>query len=74
MYAGQVVEAGPIETVFREPRHPYTLSLLRSVPDFDDVRESLATIPGTPPDLASPAVRLPLPPAVRIRPGRLHGW
>jgi oligopeptide/dipeptide ABC transporter ATP-binding protein len=54
MYAGQVVEAGPIETVFREPRHPYTLSLLRSVPDFDDVRESLATIPGTPPDLASP--------------------
>jgi oligopeptide/dipeptide ABC transporter ATP-binding protein len=54
MYAGQVVESGPIATVFREPRHPYTLSLLRSVPDFDDVRETLATIPGTPPDLASP--------------------
>jgi oligopeptide/dipeptide ABC transporter ATP-binding protein len=54
MYAGQVVESGPIETVFREPRHPYTLSLLRSVPDFDDVRQTLATIPGSPPDLASP--------------------
>ena len=40
--------------MFREPRHPYTLSLLRSVPDVDDVRELLATIPGSPPDLADP--------------------
>ena len=62
MYAGQVVESGPIETVFREPRHPYTLSLLRSVPDFDEVRETLATIPGSPPDLASP------PPGCRFHP------
>jgi peptide/nickel transport system ATP-binding protein/oligopeptide transport system ATP-binding protein len=52
MYAGQVIETGPVETVFREPRHPYTLSLLRSVPDVDDVRELLSTIPGSPPDLA----------------------
>ena len=62
MYAGQVVESGPIDAVFREPRHPYTLSLLRSVPDFDDVRETLATIPGSPPDLASP------PPGCRFHP------
>ena len=62
MYAGQVVESGPIETVFRAPRHPYTLSLLRSVPDFDDVRDTLATIPGSPPDLASP------PPGCRFHP------
>jgi oligopeptide/dipeptide ABC transporter ATP-binding protein len=54
MYAGQVVETGRVEEVFREPRHPYTLGLLRSVPDVDDVREALATIPGAPPDLASP--------------------
>jgi oligopeptide/dipeptide ABC transporter ATP-binding protein len=54
MYAGQVVETGPVEDVFREPRHPYTLGLLRSVPDVDDVREALATIPGAPPDLANP--------------------
>jgi len=54
MYAGQVVETGEVETVFREPRHPYTLGLLRSVPDFDVVRERLASIPGAPPDLASP--------------------
>ncbi len=62
MYAGQVVETGPIEDVFREPRHPYTLSLLRSVPDFDIVRETLATIPGSPPDLAAP------PPGCRFHP------
>jgi oligopeptide/dipeptide ABC transporter ATP-binding protein len=54
MYAGQVVETGPVAEVFREPRHPYTLSLLRSVPDFDDVRDTLSAIPGTPPDPATP--------------------
>jgi len=62
MYAGQVVETGPVETVFRDPRHPYTLSLLRSVPDFEVVRETLATIPGSPPDLAQ------LPPGCRFHP------
>jgi oligopeptide/dipeptide ABC transporter ATP-binding protein len=62
MYAGQVVETGPVEQVFREPRHPYTLGLLRSVPDVDDLREVLATIPGSPPDLASP------PPGCRFHP------
>jgi oligopeptide/dipeptide ABC transporter ATP-binding protein len=54
MYAGQVVETGAVADVFREPRHPYTLGLLRSVPDFDAVREKLSSIPGSPPDLASP--------------------
>ena len=62
MYAGQVVETGPIETVFRESRHPYTLSLLRSVPDFEDVRQTLTSIPGSPPDLAAP------PPGCRFHP------
>ncbi|MGH3083080.1 MAG: ABC transporter ATP-binding protein [Gaiellaceae bacterium] len=62
MYAGQVVETGPINEVFREPRHPYTLSLLRSVPDVDVLRERLATIPGSPPDLAAP------PPGCRFHP------
>jgi oligopeptide/dipeptide ABC transporter ATP-binding protein len=54
MYAGQVVETGTVADVFREPRHPYTLGLLRSVPDFDVVRTHLASIPGSPPDLAAP--------------------
>jgi oligopeptide/dipeptide ABC transporter ATP-binding protein len=62
MYAGQVVETGEVDAVFREPRHPYTLGLLRSVPDFDVVRETLSSIPGMPPDLASP------PPGCRFHP------
>jgi oligopeptide/dipeptide ABC transporter ATP-binding protein len=54
MYAGEVVETGLVADVFREPRHPYTLGLLRSVPDFERVRATqLSSIPGTPPDLAS---------------------
>jgi peptide/nickel transport system ATP-binding protein/oligopeptide transport system ATP-binding protein len=53
MYAGQVVEHGTVDAIFREPHHPYTLGLLRSVPDFDVVRESLSSIPGSPPDLAA---------------------
>jgi oligopeptide/dipeptide ABC transporter ATP-binding protein len=56
MYAGQVVEVGEVGPLFREPRHPYTLGLLRSVPDFDAVRATLTSIPGSPPDLA----RLPV--------------
>jgi oligopeptide/dipeptide ABC transporter ATP-binding protein len=54
MYAAQLVEDGEVAGVFREPRHPYTLGLLRAVPDFDVVRETLSSIPGSPPDLASP--------------------
>jgi oligopeptide/dipeptide ABC transporter ATP-binding protein len=53
MYAGQVVETGTVDEVFREPRHPYTLGLLRSVPDVDGVRERLSSIPGVPPDAAA---------------------
>ena len=51
MYAGQIVEAGPVWDVFHEPRHPYTLALLRSVPDVERVRHNLEAIPGRPPEL-----------------------
>jgi oligopeptide/dipeptide ABC transporter ATP-binding protein len=62
MYAGQVVETGAVDEVFRAPRHPYTLSLLRSVPDYEVVRHRLATIPGTPPDLSEPPPGCPFHP------------
>jgi oligopeptide/dipeptide ABC transporter ATP-binding protein len=54
MYAGQIVETGTVDAVFREPHHPYTLGLLRAVPDFDLVRGQLSSIPGSPPDLVEP--------------------
>jgi oligopeptide/dipeptide ABC transporter ATP-binding protein len=54
MYAGQVVEQGVVREVLTEPRHPYTLGLVRSAPDVDMVRSSLVAIPGSPPSLVNP--------------------
>jgi len=54
MYAGRVVEEGLTEDVFAHPEHPYTWSLLRSLPRLDaDRREPLRPIEGAPPDLAA---------------------
>lgn len=55
MYAGMVVEKAPMREVFKDPRHPYTLGLLASVPRLEgDRTEELPTIPGSPPDLMEP--------------------
>jgi oligopeptide/dipeptide ABC transporter ATP-binding protein len=54
MYGGQIVEQGAVEQVFAQPCHPYTLGLLRSAPDVEQVRASLVPIPGSPPSLISP--------------------
>jgi oligopeptide transport system ATP-binding protein len=52
MYGGRVMEQAPTGTLYAEPRHPYTLGLLRSVPRLDEERkERLTPIPGVPPDL-----------------------
>jgi oligopeptide/dipeptide ABC transporter ATP-binding protein len=51
MYAGAVVETGPIGEVFADPRHPYTRGLLASVPGGQKRGEPLRFIPGSPPDL-----------------------
>src|SRR5215469_14602926 len=49
MYAGHIAETAPTEDLFANPRHPYTLGLLGSVPRLDDAgRNELQTIPGTP--------------------------
>lgn len=49
MYAGQVVESGPVDTVFASPQHPYTEGLLRSMPQTEWASGELPTIPGTVP-------------------------
>jgi oligopeptide transport system ATP-binding protein len=52
MYAGRIVEEGPVGELFHRPRHPYTLGLLRSLPDVSAPRgRRLASIEGAPPDL-----------------------
>jgi oligopeptide/dipeptide ABC transporter ATP-binding protein len=54
MYGGEIVERGAVAEVFAAPYHPYTLGLLRSAPDVEQVRASLVPIPGSPPSLVSP--------------------
>ena len=54
MYAGKVVESGDLVDLVHAPRHPYTFSLLRSVPDPGQRVHRLLTIKGQPPDLSEP--------------------
>jgi peptide/nickel transport system ATP-binding protein len=52
MYAGQIVEAGTAEQIFRHPQHPYTLGLMACLPTSDHPRmQHLPSIPGTVPSL-----------------------
>jgi peptide/nickel transport system ATP-binding protein len=55
MYAGRVVEHARVDDMFYRPRHPYSMGLLRAVPRVSGALGSLASIPGSPPDL----IRLP---------------
>ncbi len=52
MYAGFIVERGPVRSIYKTPRHPYTLGLLGSLPRLDEAPGTeLISIPGLPPDL-----------------------
>ena len=63
MYAGQIVEEGTAEQIFESPQHPYTWSLLRSMPRVDTSRrDRLRSIEGLPPDLIAP------PPGCKFNP------
>jgi oligopeptide/dipeptide ABC transporter ATP-binding protein len=54
MYAGRLVEWGPVTRIFDAPAHPYTQALLGSIPRMGDARARLTAIEGQPPDLAAP--------------------
>ena len=62
MYAGKVVEYGPVSRIFNEPVHPYTRALLNSIPRMSEDDQRLTAIDGQPPDLSS------LPPGCSFAP------
>jgi oligopeptide transport system ATP-binding protein len=63
MYAGKIVETASTDELFANPRHPYTLGLLASVPRLDEKRHSqLKTIEGAPPNLINPPTGCPFMP------------
>src|SRR5690242_16961215 len=53
MYAGRMVEHGPVSRIFSTPMHPYTKALLGSIPRMSDKTQRLTAIDGQPPDLAA---------------------
>jgi peptide/nickel transport system ATP-binding protein len=61
MYAGKIVEQGPVREIYLRPRHPYTTALISSIPKIGS-KEPLYAIPGQPPDLAA------LPPGCAFHP------
>jgi oligopeptide/dipeptide ABC transporter ATP-binding protein len=73
MYAGRIVEQGETRQIFKNPQHPYTWSLLRSIPRLDQVRhDKLLTIAGMPPDMSNPPPGCKFHPRCRFRVDRCH--
>ena len=62
MYAGRVVEDGPVQDIYKRPAHPYTQALLAAIPRLGSGNRRLVTIPGQPPSL------LALPTGCRFAP------
>jgi oligopeptide/dipeptide ABC transporter ATP-binding protein len=54
MYAGRVAEVAPVTELLESPKHPYTIGLIRCLPDITQTRDRLESIPGTVPSLIDP--------------------
>ena len=60
MYAGMIMESAPVDNLYENPRHPYTVGLLGALPRLDtDETERLVSIDGTPPDSTIPIHHCP---------------
>ena len=74
MYAGRVIESASAAELYSDPRHPYTLGLLKSVPRLDQVRkERLDPIEGMPPDMVHLGAGCPFQPRCRFAVDRCKG-
>jgi oligopeptide/dipeptide ABC transporter ATP-binding protein len=62
MYAGRIVEEATVEEIFASPKHPYTVGLIGSVPVLGVIKDKLAVIPGSVPNLVN------LPPGCQFAP------
>ena len=62
MYAGEIVESGPIDDLYHAPRHPYTRLLFAATPDLTTRNGGIASIPGAPPRLDRPLTGCPFRP------------
>ena len=71
MYAGEVVEQGPVDVLFDAPQHPYTWGLLGSLPRLDVCGRPARPDSRPAAVAAQPSERLPLPPALSVRDGHL---
>jgi len=84
MYAGSIVESATAHALHRDPRHPYTQGLLRSIPNIELDSQKLEAIPGSPPNLLDPlsgcrfwprcryaeeVCKKDIPPIVEVAPG-----
>jgi oligopeptide transport system ATP-binding protein len=74
MYAGNIIESGPIKRIFANPRHPYTMGLLGSVPHLDTSSDQeLQFIEGAPPDMIRLPKGCPFQPRCRYKNERCQG-
>src|SRR5262249_27618595 len=62
MYAGEIVERGPVDVLYHAPRHPYTRLLFAATPDLEAGDEQIVSIPGAPPRLDRPFAGCPFRP------------
>jgi oligopeptide/dipeptide ABC transporter ATP-binding protein len=62
MYAGEIVERGPLDLLYHSPGHPYSRMLFAASPDLAGLDEPVLSIPGAPPRLDRPIVGCPFRP------------
>jgi oligopeptide transport system ATP-binding protein len=68
LYGGRIMESGPADQIFEDPKHPYTRGLLDSTPRLDEATHGeLHTIPGQPPAVAKAASGCPFEPRCALR-------